>query len=112
VQKLLGCSSSSRSRHARFIAAHCRQWLTVDYGRLYGETSYSSVRRRCVFEASLLDERGNAPRDLKIFVMHGEPCLAETRPNPSAPPSASLPPARHGGWLPGCLPRHCFGSPP
>lgn len=73
VSKKLGCTSKSRSAHARFIGAHCRHWLGVDYGRLYGEKAYSRVRPSCVFEASLLDEVGNAPRDLKVFVAHGEP---------------------------------------
>jgi hypothetical protein len=67
------CHSLRRSDHARFVGGWCRRWLRVDYGRLHGEAQYSRVPRSCVFEASLMDARGIAPRDLKVFVLHGTP---------------------------------------
>ena len=69
----IACESSSRLLHHHFVASRCRHWLSIDYGRKYGEAPYSHVPPCCLFEASLLDEHGTAPRDVKVFVMHGEP---------------------------------------
>jgi hypothetical protein len=68
-----GCLATERSAHAKFIAETCRVWLLRDYGKVFGETHYSHVRRGCVFEGSLLDAQGESPRDVKVMVTHGEP---------------------------------------
>lgn len=71
----LECQSTSRREHARFIAGHCARWLRTDYGRKFGEVGYSHVEPSCVFERSLLDDKGGSPRDVKVLVSHGEPLL-------------------------------------
>lgn len=67
------CEESNRAKHAAFIAHRCSRWLQMDYGKMWGQTAYSYVRKSCVFESSLLDKAGNAPRDVKVFVVHGKP---------------------------------------
>jgi len=56
-----------------FIRRVCAHWLTVDFGRMSRQPSYSRIKRTCLFEESLAGPSGALPPDVKIYTFQGEP---------------------------------------
>jgi len=51
-----------------FLRDTCTHWLGVDFGRIHGERSYSSIRPGCIFEELL-----PSIVDFKVYAFHGVP---------------------------------------
>jgi len=63
------------AKRAAFIQATCKHWLSIDFGKVSHQPSYSHIKRTCVFEESLADAQGKLPDDVKVFVAHGRPLM-------------------------------------
>lgn len=53
------------------IVKKCKTWLKTQFGMEKLEWCYKEIPRKIIIEKFIADEKGNVPKDYKLFVFHG-----------------------------------------